>query len=81
MPFVICLRCELRFYSGALWSERDSCPLCGEGLEVPRRAIFGPSPNSALPGSAEPPEAGSKGGGLADIRGRRPHRKPAEPDL
>jgi hypothetical protein len=34
MPYVVCVRCNLRTYSAALWSATDVCPSCG--TELPR---------------------------------------------
>lgn len=40
MPFVTCNSCQLTFYSAALFSQIERCPLCDEQLAVPHTAIF-----------------------------------------
>ena len=46
MPYVVCVRCNLRTYSAALWSATEVCPSCGTELPRGRATIV---PISAHP--------------------------------
>jgi hypothetical protein len=38
MPYVSCPSCQVRAYSAARWSTRETCPRCGGPLAAPARA-------------------------------------------